>query len=110
MGKGLEQTFPNEDIQLANGWMKKCSASLVIRATQTKTTMGYRFTPTRMAKWFFTKACVQPKRESLYTTMKTQLSQKKKKDMKGPYMHISKWKKPTWKRLHKACESICMTF
>ena len=33
--------------------MERCSISLVIRGMQTKTTMKYHFTPTRMAIIFF---------------------------------------------------------
>lgn len=49
-GKDLNRHLTKEDIQMANKYMKGCSALYVIREMRIKTTVKYYYTPIRMAQ------------------------------------------------------------
>lgn len=48
--KGMKRYFIQEDIQMTNQLMKRCSTSQAVRKMQIQTIITYQYSPIRMAK------------------------------------------------------------
>jgi hypothetical protein len=63
----LNRQFSKEEVEMANKYMKKCSASLAIKEMQMKTTLRFHLIPGRMTIFENTNNTAVVKQEPLYT-------------------------------------------